>query len=190
MKKIKIILIGLAVYLVILALTYNNIEGTFLIPRFRPFGTSTTFTDSTNYVWLNKSFGCDSMRVRRNLYVGELGGTIYLDTNKQFRIYGTALDMLIGNFKTKGGIQFLASESATTPIQFIMSSGGGGTSILTMDTAGIKPQVPIQFSTKDTATGITTCTLGTVAPVSISVPNTWIKIKLPDGTYGYFPVWK
>jgi hypothetical protein len=189
MKKIKITLIGLAVYLVILALTYNNIEGTFLIPRFRPFGTSTTFTDSTNYVWLNKSFGCDTMRVRRDLYVGQLGGTIYLDTNKQFRIYGTALDMLIGNFKSKGGMQFLASQDATTPIQFIMSVGGGGVSILTMDTTAIKPLVPIQFN--KASTGITTALFGmNDCPATVPTPNEWIQIKGTDGNISYIPTWR
>jgi hypothetical protein len=45
-----------------------------------------------------------------------------------------------------------------------------------------------QFNTQ--TTGAVTTNLGTNSPAVAATPNTWLTIKLSDGTTGYVPVWK
>lgn len=39
-------------------------------------------------------------------------------------------------------------------------------------------------------TGSTTNTLGSNGPNSTTTPNTWVSVKLSDGSTGFVPVWK
>jgi hypothetical protein len=54
---------------------------------------------------------------------------------------------------------------------------------------GITTIKTLEFGTAGT-TGSTTNVLGTAGPNSTSTPNTWVTVKLSDGSTGYMPVWK
>ena len=103
--------------------------------------------DSTNYFVFNQGgYFWDSLRVRRNLYVGELGGTIYLDTNQEFYISSGGYDILIANTKFYGGLHLYVGrgesgayywyklQSSTTWILMHLDSASG----LTVDRGNIQ----------------------------------------------------
>src|SRR3990167_912906 len=76
-----------------------------LIPKFRPFATSSYMADSTNYWTIVGDGLCvyDSVRIGGDLFVGFDGGTIYLDTNRNGSIYYSGYNLNLFNNKTNGG---------------------------------------------------------------------------------------
>ena len=83
------------------------------LPKFRPFGTSTTFTDSTNYVNLTGKgikIPNDSLKVGKWMIAGTYGGGIYLDTNKKGELSFTGNSMYIYNRKDYGYTYFYSGE--------------------------------------------------------------------------------
>jgi len=120
----------LTIFLVMVGFTTTN----YLIPKFRPFGTSTTFTDSTNYVTLNKGLYIqDSLKVTRDLYVGTTGGKMYLDTNRNGQIYFTGLSMYVSNTKNKGYMYFTTNQA----FNFEQDISGSLVDIASLDTNGL-----------------------------------------------------
>lgn len=84
--------------IIFLALITGFTTGYF--PTFRPFGNSTTFTDSSGYVTLNTGWKVrDSLFVNRDGYVK---GALYLDTNRQGKIFFSGQDLVLGNYKSGG----------------------------------------------------------------------------------------
>jgi len=85
------------------------------IPKFRPFGSSTTFGDSTNYININKGLNIpnDSLRVGKYLFVGDKGGGIYLDTNKAAEIIFDGFSMQFINNKENGSTEFWIGEKSS-----------------------------------------------------------------------------
>jgi hypothetical protein len=97
------------------------------IPRFRPFGSSTTFADSTNYVTLNKGFYVgESLRVERDFYVQY--GRIYLDTSRGGYIYYAGKVLTITNSKTASGTSTTFDNTGAAS-NFIFKMGSGSTSL-------------------------------------------------------------
>lgn len=105
MKKIIILLIFLS--------TQVFAQG---FPELRLTGSDTKFKDSTDYLILNKSFMCDSGRVKRDLYIGELGGKIYLDTARNGRVYFNGLSLTVSNSKPFGSFRITNAGSGTLDI--------------------------------------------------------------------------
>lgn len=107
-----------------------KVTPSYWIPKFRPFGTSTTFTDSTNYVTLNKSlYVLDSMKVARDLYLGVKGGVLYLDTLRDGKIFYNGTTFTVQNNKVStmllssiGGLKLL-NNTGTTDKMFFESYG-------------------------------------------------------------------
>lgn len=120
----KVIYVGVWLFSVFLLAnaTIANLTGD---PIFKPFGTSTTFKDSTNYVTLNKGFYLqDSLKVAKDLYVGVKGGVIYLDTNRSAKIEYTGNTFKITNNKSTGGMYFDNTANSTNAgFSFVMSEG-------------------------------------------------------------------
>lgn len=72
--------------------------GSWWIPKFKPFGNSTAFTDSTNYVTLNKGFyAFDSIKTDKDLIVN---GAVVLDTNRLGKLYYVGKQLYLVNGKT------------------------------------------------------------------------------------------
>jgi len=121
----------------LLILIIAGFSSEYWIPKFRPFGTSTTFTDSTNYVTLNKGFSVlDSVRIAKDLYVGTSGGVLYLDTGRkgQINTLGTILEVHNKNFN--GVMDFIVGGGGPS-IAYRWRSVGG--SFLEMDSStGLK----------------------------------------------------
>jgi len=91
------------------------------IPKFKPFGNSTTFTDSTNYVTINKGlYVFDSIKTDRDLIVK---GAVVLDTNRQGKIYYSGNDIYFNN--AKGGAIFLSAEGSVGNNGIIISTTSG-----------------------------------------------------------------
>jgi len=92
-------LIGIANIIIFISLFIGT---AFYLPHFQPFGNNTTFTDSSGYVSLNKGWKIrDSLFVNRDGYVK---GSLYLDTNRQGKIFFTGHDLVIGNYKSGGTV--------------------------------------------------------------------------------------
>lgn len=105
-----------------------------LIPRFRPFGTSTSWTDSTNYVVLNKGYRVlDSMRVEKDLFVGTGGGFIYLDTNRLINLTVSGNQFYITNDKQEGWTHFEIGNGASA-FRFSKTRGENQAILLDFDT--------------------------------------------------------
>jgi hypothetical protein len=66
---------------------------------------------------------------------------------------------------------------------------GGTVNATTANFTGVATLGTLEFGTAGT-TGSTTNTLGTAGPNSTAAPNTWVAVKLSDGSTGYMPVWK
>lgn len=97
MNKIFKIISVLNLVLLIAIITGYTYYG---FPTFRPFGTATTLTDSTGYVSVNTGWKVrDSLFVNRDGYVR---GALYLDTNRQGKIFFNGQDLVIGNYKSGG----------------------------------------------------------------------------------------
>lgn len=94
-------------------------------PIFKPFGTSTAFKDSTDYVTLNKSmYVLDSFKISKDLYVGVKGGKIYLDTNRRGSIEYSGNSLYFKSSKSEGNIVFDNTLSSTNSgISFFLSEG-------------------------------------------------------------------
>lgn len=133
MKK-KIILIGVWL-LTVLITAYNFSDISPLIPKFRPFGSSTTFADSTNFVTLTGKglLVYDSVKVGRWLSVGTTNGGLYLDTNKSGQLYFTGLSLSLANTKNKGFMYFSCNQS----FSFNQDISGSLSEIATLDTNGL-----------------------------------------------------
>jgi len=86
-------------------------------PKVFMYGNSTYWHDSSNYQTTNKSvYVLDSMKVGKDLYVGVKGGSIFLDTSRQGRIYFDGFNLTVQNLKTStlllssaGGVKLTAS---------------------------------------------------------------------------------
>jgi len=129
------------------------------IPKFRPFGTSTTFTDSTNYVTLNKGlYTFDSIKTDKDLIVK---GGLYLDTNRFGKIYYNGNELNIVNGKTS-----LAN------INMYVGNGVSYYSWQKSRSLG----VDVELMKLDTATGLI------VREGNIQVAGTTQQIKLPSDT--------
>lgn len=88
---------------------FSNI-GTWWIPKFRPFGTSTVFADSTNYVTLNKGFYVrDSIKTDLDLIVK---GAVVLDTNRLGKIQYRGNGIYLSNDKVGGNMTFQLMDDA------------------------------------------------------------------------------
>lgn len=113
---------------------FTDVFGDTAIPKFRPFGSSTTFADSTNYVNLNKGFNIpnDSMKVGKYLFVGTKGGGIYLDTNKMGEILYSGTSLRIINNKENGSTEFYAGEKSSE-FYWYKSQGGSGYQLMQLD---------------------------------------------------------
>ena len=130
--KAKIFLIFLCVFLLINATFAGN---PFDLPELK-LSTKTDqrlwigdnwIKDSTNYFVMNQGLLVwDSLRVRRDLYVGELGGTIYLDTNRTSKIYVSGYSLYIENLKGNGAL-YLYCGTGTGSISFSKFKGSGQT---------------------------------------------------------------
>lgn len=121
---------------IIFLIAAATVSSDYWIPKFRPFGTSTTLTDSTNYMNLTgKGLNVpnDSMRVGRWLFVGTKSGGIYLDTNRQGVINFNGQDFLISNGKDNGGIEFYAGEKNSS-FAWVKNSGGSSLPLMYLDT--------------------------------------------------------
>jgi len=145
MKRNKILFYVLAFFIITGFATSN-----YWIPKFRPFGTSTAFTDSTNYITINKGlYVLDSMKVMKDFYVGTKGGKVYLDTNREGQIYFTGLSMYLGNAKNKGYMYFTTNQAFV----FMQDISGSLSDIATLDTnafeltGGITQQIKIPTDT-------------------------------------------
>jgi len=89
--------------------------GSWWIPKVKLFGNSTTLTDSTNYVTLNKGlYVFDSIKTDRDLIVK---GRVVLDTLRQGLLYYVGPTLTISNSKSIGGMGFDA------PAGFNFTSG-------------------------------------------------------------------
>ena len=134
--KAKIFLIFLCVFLLINATFAGN---PFELPKLKLKSNADQrlwigdnwVKDSTNYFIMNQGLLVwDSLRVRRDLYVGELGGTIYMDTLRTGKIYFDGLSFLIDNNKAAG----LITMSVTSTGSFLWYYGthGAGTELMTL----------------------------------------------------------
>lgn len=81
------------------------------IPKFRPFGTSTTFADSTSYVTLNKGFYVrDSIKTDKDLIVK---GAVVLDTLRLGKIQYRGNGIYLSNDKAGGNMTFQLMDDAS-----------------------------------------------------------------------------
>lgn len=125
----KKLLIGLLVLLVVAGFTYYG------NPIFKPFGNSTAFKDSTNYMTINKSvYVLDSFKVAKDFYAGVKGGKIYLDTNRGGQVYVVGNSLYISNSKSKGYIYLTAPQG----FNFEEDLSGSLLDLTTIDTNGIQ----------------------------------------------------
>lgn len=133
--KNKIIYISIFLIAVLINVhNFTDVFGDTAIPKFRPFGTSTTFADSTDYVNLNKGLNIpnDSLKVGKYLIVGGKGGGIYLDTNKAGEILYNGTDLLFRNGKDTSNTDFsIQSES-----QFRVMNSALDTALFRINSAG------------------------------------------------------
>lgn len=132
MKKIKIALIGLMLYVVAGFTVYDAFAP--LIPRIRPWGTSTTMTDSTSYVVLNKGF-----YIRDSLIVGKDGyikGKLYLDTNREGSIEMSGNDLIYTNLKS-AGVNYFYTTGRTSSTAWLYSAAGSHF-LMNLDTTGLE----------------------------------------------------
>jgi len=108
-KKIIYSLI-FAIGVVINLYNFTDVFGETAIPKFRPFGTSTVFADSTNYVTLNKGFYVrDSVKTDLDLIVK---GAVVLDTNRLGKIQYSGFDMFLSSDKVGGNMTFQLMNDA------------------------------------------------------------------------------
>ena len=131
MNKILYICAWLLAILITLGAVNKGVADLTGDPIFKPFGTSTTFKDSTNYVTLNKGF-----RIRDSLVVGKdvyIRGNWYLDTNRQGQIYFIGNDIEIVNNKGNGAINLWIGEK-NSALRIYKSRGGSGVGLMTLDT--------------------------------------------------------
>ena len=138
--KAKIFLIFLCVFLLINATFAGN---PFDLPKLKLKSNADQrlwigdnwVKDSTNYFVFNQGgLFWDSLRVRRDLYVGQLGGTIYLDTNREASLSYNGYTLLITNNKsTLGSIGF--TISGASPTFYVTQSHGVGTELFKADSA-------------------------------------------------------
>lgn len=140
---------------------FTDVFGNTAIPKFRPFGTSTTFGDSTNYVTLNKGFYIrDSIKTDLDLVVK---GAVVLDTNRLGKIQYRGNGIYFSNDKAGGNMTFqLMDDAGGTAGDFTWLFGN----YLTGQTG----------MTLDSATGLT------VNNGNIQVSGTTQQIKLPSDT--------
>lgn len=94
-------------------------------PIFKPFGSTTTLKDSTNYVTVNKSmYVLDSFKISKDLYVGVKGGVIYLDTNRSAKIEYSGNTFKMTTSKSSGGFYFdNGTTSTNSGVSFVLSEG-------------------------------------------------------------------
>ena len=90
--------------------------------------------DSTNYFVFNQGvLVWDSLRVRRDLYVGSTGGKIYLDTLAKFQIYATGYDLYIVNNKDYGSHYYYIGDSSSA-YYWYKNSGSVSSQLMQLDT--------------------------------------------------------
>lgn len=130
---------------------FTDVFGDTAIPKFRPFGSTTTFSDSTNYVNLNKGFNVpnDSMKVGKYLFVGTKGGGIYLDTNRKGEIIYSGVSLQFFNNKENGSMDFWIGEKSSE-YYWYKSEGGAGTLLMTLDTVNGLSLTNLNVSTSGT----------------------------------------
>lgn len=90
---------------------FTDVFGDTAIPKFRPFGTKTTFADSTNYVTLNKGlYASDSIKSDKDLIVK---GAVVLDTNRLGKIQYRGNGIYLSNDKAGGNMTFQLMDDAS-----------------------------------------------------------------------------
>jgi len=196
---------------------FSNI-GTWWIPKFKPFWTSTTFTDSTNYVTLNKGlYVFDSIKTDRDLIVK---GAVVLDTLRQGKVYFTSTGLEILNSKTSGQMLFTADGLMTFTNRdgYRLETQGGAfvytdatsNQTLTVNSTGLQievgditldggtQQIKLPSDTASNYTGSDTITInrqsGTVTTKSITTATDnfytfYLKNSLISATSKVFLVW-
>lgn len=126
-KKLIIISSIIFAFMVVVGFVYYG------DPLFKPFGNSTTFKDSTNYITINKSvYIFDSLKVGKDIYGGVKSGKYYLDTSRSGQIYFTGLSMYLSNTKSKGYMYFSTNQA----FNFEQDISGSLVDIATLDTNG------------------------------------------------------
>lgn len=105
--------------------------GYYWIPKFKPFGNSTTFADSTNYVTLNKGlYVFDSIKTDKDLIVK---GKVVLDTLRQATLEVSGLNLQITNVKENGS-QIYSIGNKNSNYAWYKTSGSGSTQLAQLDT--------------------------------------------------------
>lgn len=152
---ISVFLIGIIINLY----NFTDVFGDTAIPKFRPFGNSTTFTDSTSYVTLSKGFyAFDSIKTDKDLIVK---GAIVLDTNRLGKFYYVDNELYIVNGKTSSANMVFVNGYGNSYYQWLKQRSLG---------------VNTQLMQLDTASGLTVIT------GNIQVNGTTQQIKLPSDT--------
>jgi len=120
--KNRYLIFGFIASLIIIVSGFTS----YYYPSFRPFGNSTTFTDSTNYININDGLNLpnDSLRVGKDIFVGVKGGALYLDSNRRASLQFVGSTLKLSNNKSTGGMSFDNGLTSTDAgFSFIMSEG-------------------------------------------------------------------
>lgn len=151
MSKRIILSLIFAVGVLINLYNFTDVFGDTAIPKVRLFGTSTTLTDSTNYINFNKGINIpdDSLKVGKYLFVGTKGGGIYLDTNRKGEIIYSGVSLQFFNNKENGSMDFWIGEKSSE-FYWYKSEGGAGTLLMTLDTVSGLALTNLNISTSGT----------------------------------------
>lgn len=110
---------------------FTDVFGDTAIPKVRIFGTSTTFTDSTDYVTLNKGFYVrDSIKTDKDLIVK---GAVIMDTTRLQRINGSGNALFIDNAKENGSLLYYIGNKNSNYIWY-KTSGASSIQLMQLDT--------------------------------------------------------
>lgn len=149
MTRNKIIYLSIFIIGVVINLyNFTDVFGDTAIPKFRPFGTSTTFGDSTNYVTLNKGlYTTDSIKTDKDLIVK---GKIVLDTLRKGTVQYRGSTIYVNNDKSSGDITFqlMDGELGTSgSFTWLIGNYLSGTTLMDLDsTNGLTVNRNIQLS--------------------------------------------
>lgn len=135
---------------------------TWWIPKFKPFGTSTTFTDSTNYMTLfgKGLYVFDSIKTDKDLIVK---GAVVLDTNRLGKLQYIGYNIYLNNDKAGGNMTFQLMDAE-------LGSAGDFTWLFGNYLSGVTAM------TLDSTSGLT------VSSGNIQLSGGTQQIKLPSDT--------
>lgn len=140
------------------------------IVKIYPFGNSTVMIDSTNYIKIRKGWYVgDSLLVGKDAYIK---GVLYLDTNKEMKLYYNGYDFFMKNLKTNstfnitigkgGGFSEPSFTVLTVDAQLLYLDSNSG---LTINYGSIKGKNFLMTN----PTGAETCGEGTLSEVTGAV---------------------